>query len=243
MIRVWQTHCGYIVKLNLGLHSYISIDMYDLILMNDLIFSARFWFSYIFLHLFYRQIFATFYCPASESELLYNHYSTLNFNFNFKCSKELKRLKLKPTVFCCEWDNSPSRQLILWGQILHWVLTCPWGPQDRPLLGAPGHHLHPWQQKSRCSLTLSVLPNTMFSCRCEDLPSLPWHPCHPWSREIHLLPEMEVYKKIMLIGKYIFVDPASLEDTAKTTVGSCSSSSTSRTVWVWQGVIGFRIKP
>lgn len=160
MIRVWQTHWDHKVKLNLGLHSYISIDLYDLILTNDFIFSARFWFSYIFLNLFYRKIFATFYCPANESELLYNHYSTLNFNFNFRCSEEIKRLKLKPTVFCCEWDNSPSRQLILWGQILHRVLTCPWGPQDRPLLGARGHHLHPWQQKSsviRCSLTLSVL--------------------------------------------------------------------------------------
>lgn len=46
--RRWQN----VVKLNLGLPSYILIDLYDLILMNDFIFSARFWFSCVFLHVF-----------------------------------------------------------------------------------------------------------------------------------------------------------------------------------------------
>lgn len=126
------------------------------------------------------------------------------------------------TVFCSEWDNSPSRQLILWGQILHLVLTCPWGPQDHPLLGALGHQLHPWKQKT-------VLPDRHWhsvDCQtpCSDadvriyLLSLDTHVTFEAGESIFSL-RWRFTKKIMLISNYllnqeiyIFASPPRLEN-------------------------------
>lgn len=47
-------------------------------------------------------------------------------------------------------DYLPSLQLIPGDQLLHWVLTCPWGPQGRPLLWVLVHQPRPWCKERKC---------------------------------------------------------------------------------------------